>query len=58
MNVWVEPAVWYGEGERPIKQLEVKAESYLSELPVKGYRAVSVVDEPCPCLAQFACANY
>lgn len=43
MNVWVEPAVWESEEERPIKQLEVKVASYLNQNPAAGARAVADV---------------
>ncbi|RDB18053.1 hypothetical protein Hypma_000891 [Hypsizygus marmoreus] len=47
MNVWVEPAVWEStEEERPIRQLEVKASSYLDQDPVRGSTAVSAVNLP------------
>lgn len=47
MNVWVEPAVWESEEERPIKQLEVKVASYLNQNPAAGARAVADVKSDC-----------
>lgn len=47
MNIWVEPAVWESSKERPIKQLEVKVDSYLGEDAVRGSTAVTDVDSPC-----------
>jgi hypothetical protein len=47
MNVWVEPAVWLSLDERPIKQLEIKVNSYLDQQEVRGFAAVADVNASC-----------
>lgn len=47
MDVWIEPAEWTSDEPRPIKQLEVRAENFIGEDPVRGPFAVSSGDESC-----------
>ncbi|KAF8208860.1 mitochondrial protein Pet127-domain-containing protein [Mycena galopus ATCC 62051] len=41
LNVWVQPAEWTGEGEAPMRQISVRAKSFLNESPVTGSRAIN-----------------
>ncbi|KAF7365292.1 hypothetical protein MVEN_00401000 [Mycena venus] len=44
LNVWVQPAEWVPTGEDtepPMRQLSIRAQSFLSESPVNGARAIN-----------------
>ncbi|KAJ7134543.1 mitochondrial protein Pet127-domain-containing protein [Mycena epipterygia] len=43
LNVWVQPAEWSSdeETEPPMKQLAIRAQSFLSDSPVNGARAIN-----------------
>ncbi|KAJ7288412.1 mitochondrial protein Pet127-domain-containing protein [Mycena rebaudengoi] len=48
LNVWAQPVEWTptGDGaEPPIKQLAVRAQSFIGDTPVKGHRAVTASAE-------------